>query len=242
MRSALVRSGYQHQRSNKAVTGLGAVVFLHLGAIWLLNSGMSHKIVDAVKKTVEVRLVEPPKLIEPPAPPPLPPPPPKREPPPPPPKKTLAPPPPKPLAPPPPAFVPKAEVQIAAPPPAVVAVTPDPPPPAAKVELAPAPVPAPAPPKAEVRAATQLSASCDKPEYPPASQRMQEEGRVVLRLIISADGRVVESKVDKSSGYTRLDEAARQALALCRFKPATADGQPIQSNLLIPYRFELPRD
>ncbi len=241
MGAALAGYGYQHQRSGKAATGLGAVVFLHLGAIWLLNSGLSHKIVDVVKKTVEVRLIEPPKLIEPPPPAPPPPPPPKREPPPP--KKTLAPPPPKPVAPPPPAFVPKAEVAVVAPPPAIVAVTPDPPPSAAKPEPAPPPAPAPAPPaKAEVKAATQLSASCDKPEYPPASQRMQEEGRVVLRLVISADGRVVDSKVDKSSGYNRLDEAARQALALCRFKPATSDGQPIQSSLLIPYRFELPRD
>lgn len=71
---------------------------------------------------------------------------------------------------------------------------------------------------------------------------MQEEGRVVLRLLISAEGRVVESKIDKSSGFSRLDEAARQALVLCRFKPATTDGQPVQSTLVIPYRFELPRD
>lgn len=235
-----MRYGYRHQSSNKSAAGLGAVVVLHLGAIWLLNSGMSHKIVDAVKKTVEVRLIEPPKLIEPPPPPPTLPP--KREPPPP--KKVLTPPP-KPVTPPPPAFVPKAEVPVAAPAPAAAIVTTSEPPPApVKAEPAPPPAPAPAPPpaKAEVRAATQLSASCDKPEYPPASQRMQEEGRVVLRLVISAEGRVFESKVDKSSGYTRLDEAARQALALCRFKPATSDGQPIQSSLLIPYRFELPRD
>ncbi len=61
-----MRTGYKHQSSNKSAAGLGAVVVLHLGAIWLLNSGMSHKIVDSVKKTVEVRLIEPPKLIEPP--------------------------------------------------------------------------------------------------------------------------------------------------------------------------------
>lgn len=71
---------------------------------------------------------------------------------------------------------------------------------------------------------------------------MEEEGRVVLRLQISADGRVLESKIERSSGFVRLDEAARQALVLCRFRPATLDGQPIPSTVLLPYRFELPRD
>lgn len=227
---------------------MGAVVALHLGALWLLNSGMSRQIVEVVQKTVKVQLIEAPKPAEPP-PPPAPPPPPRREPLPQ--KQAVAPPtPPKPAAPPPtPAFVPRPDVPMAAAPPAITAVTPEPAPampPAPVAAPPPAPAPASAPvaaaPRSETKGATPLYTTCDKPEYPLASKRMEEEGRVVLRLQISADGRVLESKIERSSGFVRLDEAARQALVLCRFRPATSDGQPIPSTVMLPYRFELPRD
>jgi protein TonB len=35
--------------------------------------------------------------------------------------------------------------------------------------------------------------------------------------------------VDSSSGHPRLDEAARAALSLCRFKAGTVDGRPEKS-------------
>ncbi|MDE2430500.1 MAG: TonB family protein, partial [Burkholderiales bacterium] len=43
------------------------------------------------------------------------------------------------------------------------------------------------------------------------------------------DGKVVESKVEKSSGSKSLDKAALSALSQCKFKPGTKDGKPEQA-------------
>ncbi len=68
--------------------------------------------------------------------------------------------------------------------------------------------------------------ACAKPEYPRASLRDEEIGTVSLAFLIGADGTVLDSRVERSSGHRRLDEAARAALSLCRFSPATVDGRP----------------
>lgn len=67
-----------------------------------------------------------------------------------------------------------------------------------------------------------------QPEYPLASIRLQEQGIVVLELSVGADGRVLEARVQQSSGSARLDAAAvREALRHWRLLPATEDGQPV---------------
>jgi protein TonB len=81
--------------------------------------------------------------------------------------------------------------------------------------------------------------SCAKPRYPPASERLQEEGVVTLKFLISENGQVLSGAVEKSSGYRRLDDAALAALSQCRFKPATVDGKPKQEWSSLRYRWEL---
>ena len=81
-----------------------------------------------------------------------------------------------------------------------------------------------------IRTPALVSASnCEKPEYPSDSKRLEEEGTVQLKFLVGTDGRVIESAVEKSSGFRRLDEAARAALSKCQFKPGTEDGVLIQS-------------
>ena len=82
-------------------------------------------------------------------------------------------------------------------------------------------------------------ANCPKPAYPPASRRLEEEGTVGLRFLIGVDGSVLQSEVVKSSGFTRLDEAARNALAKCQFRPGSVDGKPEQSWASIQYTWRL---
>jgi protein TonB len=60
-----------------------------------------------------------------------------------------------------------------------------------------------------------------------------------LRFLIDTDGRVKASEVEASSGHARLDEAARDALSLCRFKPGTADGQPVEAWATLRYTWVL---
>jgi len=126
--------------------------------------------------------------------------------------------------------------------------TPAPPPPA-PTSTAPAitqptapPAAAPAaPPTPAIRtgAVIQAGAHCAKPDYPSASRRMEEEGTVTLRFLIGVDGKVIQADIEKTSGYNRLDEAARNALSKCQFRPGTVDGKPEQSWANIKYTWRL---
>ena len=51
-----------------------------------------------------------------------------------------------------------------------------------------------------------------RPEYPSQSLRAGEVGLVGMQLLIDADGNVLDSKLDQSSGYPRLDAAAIKQL------------------------------
>ena len=84
-----------------------------------------------------------------------------------------------------------------------------------------------------------LSASCDKPEYPAASRRFEEQGNVVLRFLVGEEGQVLESQIRSSSGSARLDEAARAALSKCKFKPGSVDGKPQRAWTTMTYRWIL---
>ena len=96
-------------------------------------------------------------------------------------------------------------------------------------------------PVAPVRTAPVINAAanCPKPEYPSSSRRNEEEGTVQLRFLIGAEGQVLESQVEKSSGFTRLDEAARIALSRCQFKPGTLNGKAEQSWASMKYTWRL---
>lgn len=77
------------------------------------------------------------------------------------------------------------------------------------------------------------------PVYPSASRRLGEEGRVVLRIKVSAEGLPVAIEVKQSSGFRRLDEAARAAVERWRFVPARRGAVAIESSALVPLQFTL---
>ena len=83
------------------------------------------------------------------------------------------------------------------------------------------------------------SKSCEKPAYPRASLMNEEKGLVILSFHIAVDGKVVESKIDKSSGFKNLDRAALTALGQCKFKPGTKDGKPSQMWAKVEYNWTL---
>jgi protein TonB len=197
----------------KHIVGLTVVVVLHGLLFWAINSGLARKFVKVIKGPVEAVLLEETKPDIPPPPPP---------------------PPPKNLPPPPPAYVPPVEVAVAAPTPvnaiAAVSNTPQPVAPPSPMPVSSAPV---------VTAAVISASSCEKPEYPSASKRLEEEGTVQLKFLVGADGKVIESAVEKSSGFRRLDEAARAGLSKCQFKPGTVDGKPQQTWASMKYTWRL---
>ncbi len=65
-------------------------------------------------------------------------------------------------------------------------------------------------------------------EYPKASLMNEEKGTVVMSLLIAADGKVLESKMTKSSGFKNLDKAATSSILKCKFQPS-ANGQQWQA-------------
>src|ERR1700694_253421 len=207
---------YGHPRSSsRRLTALVAVGVFHVLLVYALIHGLARTPAKGVRPPLETKLIEEIKR-----------PPPEQPPPPPPPPN---------LAPPPPPFIPPPEVQVQVPvqlPPTITAVVTTPP----SVPVPPPGVPAPAPARTP---AVVDARGCPKPSYPPASIRANETGVVTLNFLIDIDGKVLESKVERSSGHRRLDDAARAGLATSKFKPATVDGRPERAWARIQYDWKL---
>lgn len=77
------------------------------------------------------------------------------------------------------------------------------------------------------------------PDYPAMSRRMGEEGRVLMRVLVSADGAADDVQIEKSSGSERLDNAAISAVKRWRFIPAKKNSQPLSAYVLVPMKFVL---
>ena len=177
------------------------IVVLHFGMFWLLNSGLSHQIIDVVLGPIETRMIEDAPKDE--------------EPPPPPPPKIETPPP----------FVPPPEISIDIPadaPPTNAIQTATNVRPTAPPVIAPS---APAVPRTAPRSDSRRPLT--QPEYPPSSRRAGEAGTVILEVYVLENGRVGEAKVKQSSGFPRLDEAAvREVKRSWRLVPGTENGKP----------------
>jgi periplasmic protein TonB len=79
------------------------------------------------------------------------------------------------------------------------------------------------------------------PRYPPQSRRLREQGLVVLRVVIDERGEASSIEIETSSGHTRLDAAARDAVLRAAFRPYVEDGEPRRALVLIPIEFALNR-
>lgn len=195
----------------------GGVVVLHVGMLWLLQTGLLRRAVEII---VPVALLS--EMITPPAP--------KVEPPP-----TPRPPEPQqpvkkaePRLPPPP--VPQA---IADPTPAPNAPTgttaPQPPAPPMAAPVAPAaaaPAAPPAPARIELPSSDAAYLQNPPLTYPSMSTRLGEQGKVLVRVLIGADGRPQKAELKRTSGFDRLDRAALDYVMKCRYVPGTVGGTP----------------
>lgn len=75
--------------------------------------------------------------------------------------------------------------------------------------------------------------------YPAISRQRGETGTVLLNLHVLADGRIGDARVLRSSGYPRLDRAAREAALRWRLEPARRGDEPVALWYEWPVRFEL---
>ncbi|HOV18062.1 MAG TPA: TonB family protein [Ottowia sp.] len=222
---------------------VATVVALHGAALWALQAGLLQRPTELlVPAQLLAEMVAPPP---PPAAPPQPAPVPVPSPPTPPPPKPVVQKPvlaPKPRPTPQPAPQPLAVPQAAPTAPVVAAA------PAPVAEPAPAPAPAappapPAPPAPIVVVQPSSSAAYlnnPPPAYPAMSRRLGESGRVVVRVLIGPDGRAQEARIQKSSGYERLDQVALEtARDRWRYVPGTRGGVPEAMWFNVPINFVL---
>lgn len=205
--------GQDRKKPAERVAGIATVVLFHAVIGYALVNGLARKIVEVVKAPIETKIIEDVK---------------------PPPPDTPPPPPPKLVAPPPPVYIPPPEVivqvQIQPSQSAITAVTnmPQPVSPSLRQTVG-----------VRVPPIIDAARSCKPPDYPASARRLGQAGTVMLRFLIGIDGRVIESKVESSSGFERLDQAAINALSQCQFKAGTLDGKPEQSWASLKYVWQL---
>ena len=213
---------------------IGGVVLLHMAGLWALHTGLLQRATEWVIPVALVSDVLPMAVKPPPPPPPSTPSPPT-------PAQRAAPAPtPLALAPEP---VPQ-PTQTPVSPPTVAATAPVNAPVLATAPVAPVPsvvaVPVPSPP-AKVDMPTTVADYQTKspPVYPAMSRRMGEQGRVVMRVLIGADGVPQQAEVLQSSGHGRLDRAAADAVMRWRYVPGKRGGVPETMWFQVPIEFKL---
>ena len=77
------------------------------------------------------------------------------------------------------------------------------------------------------------------PRYPAESRRLHQEGRVMLRVAVTAEGRPERVTLERSSGYRLLDDSAIEAVRCWKFHPARMGSMSVASTVSVPVRFEL---
>jgi periplasmic protein TonB len=208
-----------------------SVVLLHVAALWALQAGLLRRVVEiVVPAQVISELVAEPTVKPPPAP--------------------------KPVEPPPPAPAkPLAAPQVAAPQPVAVADAPatpsapvgvttpqaPAPPMTAPVAVAAPAAPAtpPSPPRVELPSSDADYLQNPKPAYPPISKRLGEQGKVMLRVLIGADGSPQKAEIRNSSGFERLDQAALATVMRWRYVPGKRGGVAEAMWFNVPINFVL---
>jgi protein TonB len=77
------------------------------------------------------------------------------------------------------------------------------------------------------------------PDYPLASRRLGEKGKVLLRVLVSAEGKAEQVEIDKSSGFARLDQAAKATVRNWLFVPAKLGDKSVRAWVIVPIVFTL---
>lgn len=203
---------------------VAAVLAFHLAGLWALQSGLLRR---AIERVIPVQIMA--DLIEAPQPqvtpqPPAPPTQPTRP-------TQPKPTPPQPAAAPAPQPVAVATADTTPTPNAPAGTTaPNPAPPAPLAAVSePAPAPQapptpPAPPRIELPSSNADYLNNPRPPYPALSKRLGEQGKVVVRVFIEANGTASQAEIRSSSGYERLDQTALQTVLKWRYTPGKRNG------------------
>jgi protein TonB len=101
------------------------------------------------------------------------------------------------------------------------------------------PPPSPRPPAEPDVLAQPIPGQNAAPDYPAQARRLNQQGRVLLRARVNAQGQVVQVQVVESSGFPALDQSAERAVQAWRSSPALSGTTPIDSSVIVPIQFSL---
>ncbi|MBU6339594.1 MAG: energy transducer TonB [Rickettsiales bacterium] len=77
------------------------------------------------------------------------------------------------------------------------------------------------------------------PHYPFDAKRKGQHGKVMLKVKVTKSGTAALVEVFKTSGYSSLDEAAKNAVEDWRFVPAYIGAEAVEAVVLVPIEFQL---
>jgi protein TonB len=78
-----------------------------------------------------------------------------------------------------------------------------------------------------------------KPPYPLIARRLKLEGTVIVKVLVSSEGKPEIIRLETSSGSNVLDQAALNAVQGWTFVPAKQGNQPVTAWVGVPIRFRL---
>jgi len=79
-----------------------------------------------------------------------------------------------------------------------------------------------------------------QPAYPDSAQLSGEQGDVMVGVHVNSGGRPRKLRIDKSSGFAELDNAAAEAVSQWHFIPAIENGDTTSAWMSVRIHFELP--
>ena len=97
----------------------------------------------------------------------------------------------------------------------------------------------PAPPSIQLPSSDADYLQNPRPAYPAISKRLGEQGKVIVRVYIGADGLPQRAELSKSSGYDRLDQLSISTVMRWKFVPGKRNGVPTAMSYNVPFNWVL---
>jgi len=77
------------------------------------------------------------------------------------------------------------------------------------------------------------------PKYPYSARKKHIEGRVVVRMLVTSEGKPIDLSIEASDPPGMFDDASLEAARRWRFKPGRYEGRDVDTWVLLPFNFSL---